>query len=292
MSVSGKARTMERLSPDVQALRDIMQHRESVVVSEYNDDESTMFVEPEDEALAMELSSYARYDTDGTDVSMNDIGVVEPSQPAHTNQQSIQGSGTPTSTPSRHKRIRNMPYHRCGSKERAKRDEVIMAIRANWPRTQEFFPTRLAPRSSDPTTTYPLEPRDVSRPLLTAVQGLSSVTRDNHEKAFAAMIKAVKKRAKKEKTEEKLLLVDVEKALKACRAAEVYRLTTAQMQSSIGAPAPESLQAGTPRGTVMERGHSAEASSPMATGASSEHGAGETTGDATAWWQRVHCEDG
>ncbi|KAK4891453.1 hypothetical protein LTR27_009948 [Elasticomyces elasticus] len=62
-----------------------------------------------------------------------------------------------------------------------------------------------------------LEMHDISSVLLSDVLKLSSVTRNNHIAAFEAMNKAVKKRAKKEKVEEKLLSVDVLQAFTRCQ---------------------------------------------------------------------------
>ncbi len=283
VGTSGNAKTRNDVRLDVTASKASMQHRDSVTaISESNDDETIMLDEPEDAALALELSSHARatrHSSGEPDILMSDVGAVGHTRSATAKQQSTRANKPSASTPVRHKNIRNVPYLSCSMKEQAMRDGVITAIHKKWPRARHFFPAHLAPRSSDLSITEPLEPRDISRPLLLAVHGLSLVTLDHHERAFGAMLKAVKKRARKERSEEKLLLVDVEAAVKSCKAAEVYSAATVQMQSPTRSHG--SLRSGSPKGTEADRSLSREAPSPVAVSFRSEHAAGENVLNAT-----------
>ncbi|KAK0290280.1 hypothetical protein LTR35_002223 [Friedmanniomyces endolithicus] len=279
---SRNAKTRNDMRSDVKVLKASSQHRDSVTaISESNDEESIILDEREDAALALELTSHARYSSGETDILMSDVGAAghtrsATAKAAAKQQSTTRGNKPSASTPVRHKNIRNVGYLSCGSKEQALRDEVITAIHKKWPRARRFFPAQLAPRSSEVSITEPMEPRDISRPLLLAVHALSSVTLDHHERAFAAMIKAVKKRARKGNREEKLLLVDVEAAVKSCKAAEVYRAATMQMQSPSGSHSSlRSLRPGSSKGTVSERSLSREDYSPVAVSYRSEHAAGE-----------------
>ncbi|KAK1069637.1 hypothetical protein LTR74_004750 [Friedmanniomyces endolithicus] len=280
VGTSGNAKTRNDMRSGVTAPRASTQHRDSVTaISESSDEETIMLDEPEDAALALELSSHARYSSGEPDILMSDVGAAGHTRSATAKQQSTRGNKPSLSTPFRHKNIRNVPCPSCSIEEQAMRDEVITAINKNWPRARQFFLARLAPRSSVLSITEPLEPRDVSRPLLLAVPGLSAVTLDHHERALAAMLKAVKKRARKEKSEEKLLLVDVEAAVKSCKAAEVYSAATVQMQSPTRSHG--SLRSGSPKGTEADRSLSREAPSPVAVSFRSEHAAGENVFNAT-----------
>jgi len=268
VGTSGNGKTRNDVRSDMTAPEASTQHRGSVTaLSESNDEETIMLDEPEDAALTLELSSHARYSSGELDILMSDVGAAAHTRSATAKQLSTRGSKPSASTPVRHKYIRNVAYLSCSIKEQAMRAEVITAINKNWPRARHFFPAHLAPRSSVLGITEPLEPRDVSRPLLLAVHGLSIVTLDHHERAFGAMLKAVKKRARKERSEEKLLLLDVEAAVKFCKAAEVYCSATVQVQSPTSSHS--SLRTGSSTGTEAERSLSREAPSPVAVSARS-----------------------
>lgn len=139
--------------------------------------------------------------------------------------------------------VRNVPYDGVKNTTQVGRMQLIERIKRNWPQAELFWPSALVPRSDyivkDGTSngikvSVGLEPRDISNNLLEVTVRLSGVTINEHDRAHAAVLKAVRRRAKKEKTEEKMTLQDVEDAIKICstqneaqqRAREVENLTS------------------------------------------------------------------
>ncbi|KAK0290656.1 hypothetical protein LTR35_000088 [Friedmanniomyces endolithicus] len=143
VGTSGNAKTRNDMRSGVTAPRASTQHRDSVTaISESSDEETIMLGEPEDAALALELSSHARYSSGEPDILMSDVGAAGHTRSATAKQQSTRGNKPSLSTPFRHKNVRNVPYLSCSIKEQAMRDEVITAINKNWPRARQFFPAR------------------------------------------------------------------------------------------------------------------------------------------------------
>ena len=197
------------------------------------------------------------YETDGSAGSgarpsdaLTDTDMVEAGEKQHTS-----GVDHPVSRrrykkrdPAHAQRNRNRPYVNIGPSEQAKRDEIIAQIRANWPHAGWLlWPNtgRLAPRSSDITSTEPLEPRDVSTQFLKAVLQLSLATKGRHLDAFTAMTKAATKRSKQEKVEERILKADVETARKVVMAKQQAVASRAAAQSAQASVSPISIMQAT-----------------------------------------------
>ncbi|KAK5700109.1 hypothetical protein LTR97_006244 [Elasticomyces elasticus] len=184
---------------------------------EQDDDDASLALEPEEAesnaALTAELAIHAAVPQ--ADILTSDVGNAGPAQPVAGSKRMGRPSGLRLN-----KSVRNVPHSRLQESAQRDRDSTIHAIWFNWPRSNgKFFPEHLAPksRSSDPLKVTALEMHDISSVLLTDVLKLSSVTKNNHMVAFDAMSKAVRKRARKEKVEEKLLSVDVLQAFARCQ---------------------------------------------------------------------------
>ncbi|KAK3642076.1 hypothetical protein LTR56_010947 [Elasticomyces elasticus] len=211
---------MDMDMPEAQPLlHSSVTRRPSVIeIDSSEDDDASLALETEETesnaALTAELAIHAAIPHQ-TDILTSDVGNAGAAQPVAGPQRMGRPSGLRLN-----KSVRNVPHSRLQESAQRDRDSTINAIWVNWPQCQgKFFPENLAPksRSSDPLKVTALEMHDISSVLLSDVLKLSSVTKNNHIAAFSAMTKAVKKRAKKEKVEEKLLSVDVRQAFTRCQ---------------------------------------------------------------------------
>ncbi|KAK4960475.1 hypothetical protein LTR10_003371 [Elasticomyces elasticus] len=210
---------MDMDMPEAQPLlQSSVTQRPSVIeIDSSDDDDASLALEPEEAesnaALTAELAIHAAVPQ--ADILTSDVGNAGPAQPVAGSKRMGRPSGLRLN-----KSVRNVPHSRLQESAQRDRDSTIHAIWFNWPRSNgKFFPEHLAPksRSSDPLKVTALEMHDISSVLLTDVLKLSSVTKNNHMVAFDAMSKAVRKRARKEKVEEKLLSVDVLQAFARCQ---------------------------------------------------------------------------
>ncbi|KAK5734326.1 hypothetical protein LTR17_008990 [Elasticomyces elasticus] len=211
---------MDMDMPEAQPLlQSSVTRRPSVIeIDSSDDDDASLALEPEETesnaALTAELAIHAAIPHQA-DILTSDVGNAGPAQPVAGPKRMGRPSGLRLN-----KSVRNVPHSRLQESAQRDRDSTINAIWTNWPQCDgKFFPAHLTPksRSSDPLKVTALEMHDISSVLLSDVLKLSSVTRNNHIAAFEAMNKAVKKRAKKEKVEEKLLSVDVLQAFTRCQ---------------------------------------------------------------------------
>ncbi|KAK5716550.1 hypothetical protein LTR15_009441 [Elasticomyces elasticus] len=210
---------MDMDMPEAQPLlQSSVTRRPSVIeIDSSDDDDASLALEPEEAesnaALTAELAIHAAVPQ--ADILTSDVGNAGPAQPVAGSKRMGRPSGLRLN-----KSVRNVPHSRLQESAQRDRGSTIHAIWFNWPRSNgKFFPEHLAPksRSSDPLKVTALEMHDISSVLLTDVLKLSSVTKNNHMVAFDAMSKAVRKRARKEKVEEKLLSVDVLHAFARCQ---------------------------------------------------------------------------
>ncbi|KAK3622984.1 hypothetical protein LTR56_018816 [Elasticomyces elasticus] len=210
---------MDMDMPEAQPLlQNSVTRRPSVIeIDSSDEDDASLALEPEEAdsnaALTAELAIHAAVPQ--ADILTSDVGNAGPAQPVAGSKRMGRPSGLRLN-----KSVRNVPHSRLQESAQRDRDSTIHAIWFNWPGSNgKFFPEHLAPksRSSDPLKVTALEMHDISSVLLTDVLKLSSVTINNHIAAFDAMSKAVRKRARKEKVEEKLLSVDVLQAFTRCQ---------------------------------------------------------------------------
>ncbi|KAK5685974.1 hypothetical protein LTS10_002087 [Elasticomyces elasticus] len=210
---------MDMDMPEAQPLlHSSVTRRPSVIeIDSSDDDDASLALEPEETesnaALTAELAIHAAIPH--ADILTSDVGNSGPAQPIAGPKRMGRPSGLRLN-----KSVRNVPHSRLQESAQRDRDSTINAIWTNWPQCGgRFFPDSLTPksRSSDPLKVTALEMHDISSVLLSDVLKLSSVTINNHIVAWNAMSKAVKKRVKKEKVEEKLLSVDVLQAFTRCQ---------------------------------------------------------------------------
>lgn len=120
--------------------------------------------------------------------------------------------------------IRNQDYDNCDAETQAERDDHIRVTNNNWDNPPSFWPDHLSPKKevtvdngpgrNGMRTLVPRQPKDVSTNLLKPIERLSGVTKNDIATAFQLMTKAVRKRVRRTKQQEKLLPEDVEQAIK------------------------------------------------------------------------------